>query len=197
MNCFDHRGVGSVFVILLLLLAACTRNSGGPILAVRSSTRTTAHPAAQHLSLAGEAAPRRWIDAGYLPDLRWPNFSDYRLHVKHFYQPAGYVLAWVRDGQPILQALAVTNAFQHADRKGLNSEDYDASRWAARIARLRPSNPAPAESDLAKFDLALTVCAMRYISDLHIGKVNPRTFRFGLDIEHKKYDLPHFLRQRW
>ena len=35
---------------------------------------------------------------------------------------------------------------------------------------------------------------MRYISDLHIGKVNPRHFDFGLDVETKKYDLPDFLK---
>jgi L,D-transpeptidase YcbB len=52
------------------------------------------------------------------------------------------------------------------------------------------------DSDRARFDAALTVCAMRYISDLHIGKVNPKYFHFGLDIEHKKYSLPDFLRQR-
>jgi L,D-transpeptidase YcbB len=36
---------------------------------------------------------------------------------------------------------------------------------------------------------------MRYISDLRIGKINPKHFEFGLDIEHKKYDLPEFLQQ--
>jgi murein L,D-transpeptidase YcbB/YkuD len=45
-----------------------------------------------------------------------------------------------------------------------------------------------------KFDLALTVCAMRYISDLHIGKVNPKRVAFFLKDESKKYDLADFLR---
>src|SRR5260370_25677704 len=35
---------------------------------------------------------------------------------------------------------------------------------------------------------------MRYISDLHIGKVNPKHFEFGLDVEAKKYNLPEFLK---
>ena len=37
---------------------------------------------------------------------------------------------------------------------------------------------------------------MRFLSDLHIGRVNPRHFTFGLDVENKKYDLPQFVRQR-
>jgi murein L,D-transpeptidase YcbB/YkuD len=36
---------------------------------------------------------------------------------------------------------------------------------------------------------------MRYISDLHIGKVNPRHFDFGLDVDVKKYDLAEFLKE--
>jgi murein L,D-transpeptidase YcbB/YkuD len=34
---------------------------------------------------------------------------------------------------------------------------------------------------------------MRYISDLHIGRVNPRNLQFDLDIEAKKYYLPKLL----
>ena len=48
----------------------------------------------------------------------------------------------------------------------------------------------------AIFDAALTVCLMRYISDRHMGKINPEHFKFGLNVEEKRYDLPAFLRQR-
>ena len=37
---------------------------------------------------------------------------------------------------------------------------------------------------------------MRYISDLHIGRVNPKHFKFGIDVAQKKYDLPQFLLQK-
>ena len=46
-----------------------------------------------------------------------------------------------------------------------------------------------------KFDLALTVGVMRYISDLHIGKVNPKHLDFAFDQESKKYDLAEFLKR--
>ena len=61
---------------------------------------------------------------------------------------------------------------------------------------LKPSAANPTESDALKFDLALTVCLMRYISDLHIGKVNPKHFSFDLNVETKKYDLPEFIKGR-
>jgi murein L,D-transpeptidase YcbB/YkuD len=135
-------------------------------------------------------------DAGRLADLRWQDFTDYRLHVQNFYAAAGYVPAWIQGGQPTRQALGVIGILQQAGDKGLSAEDYDGSLWAARVAHLRESPSSVSGSDLARFDAALTVCTMRYISDLHIGKVNPKFFHFGLDIEHKKYSLPDFLRQR-
>jgi murein L,D-transpeptidase YcbB/YkuD len=36
---------------------------------------------------------------------------------------------------------------------------------------------------------------MRYISDLHMGRVNPKHFDFGLNEKTSHYDLPQFLRQ--
>jgi murein L,D-transpeptidase YcbB/YkuD len=136
---------------------------------------------------------RATASAGQLPELRWPNFSDYRAHVQNFYQPTDYAPAWVRNGQPTQQALAIINLLKQADMQGLDPEDYDGSRWADRLARLQ--NPQPAGQS-AIFDAALTVCLMRYISDCHIGKVNPQHFKFGLSVEEKKYDLPAFLRDR-
>ena len=59
------------------------------------------------------------------------------------------------------------------------------------------SNPTPVpESDLVRFDLALTVSAMRYISDLHLGRVNPRLFHFELDFDLTNLDLSEFLQHQ-
>ena len=44
--------------------------------------------------------------------------------------------------------------------------------------------------------MALTVCAMRLVSDLHIGRINPQHFKFGLSVQGKKYDLPRLLHER-
>ncbi len=78
---------------------------------------------------------------------------------------------------------------QQAQEKGLDPEDYDASRWAARVQQL--ADPAMR----ARFDLALTVCAMRYVSDLHVGRVNPKQGKFAITVRNSSYDLAQFLRQ--
>lgn len=136
---------------------------------------------------------RGMASAGQLPELRWPNFSDYREQVQNFYRPSGYTPAWVRGGRPTPQALAIVELLKQADSQGVDCEDYDGSRWADRLARLQKPHQAAEE---AVFDAAITVCSMRYISDLHVGKINPEHFKFGLSIETKKYDLPAFLRER-
>ncbi len=158
-------------------------------------SNTTAADAAsgQKLSAQGESELRAIVEAANLADLKWPNFSDYRGHVKKFYDPGGYTLAWIRGGKPTPQAMSIIGVMQQADLKGLSAADYDGPAWTGRIEHLDHS---PNDSDFVHFDAALTVCIMRYISDLHIGKVNPKYFHFGIDVENKKYNLPEFLRQR-
>jgi len=135
---------------------------------------------------------RQIAAAGQLSDLRWPDFSDYRIHVTNFYEASNYAPAWLNNNEPTQQAQTLIEVLKQADAKGLNAEDYDGSRWTDRLARLRQS-PSP---DRARFDAALTVCIMRYVSDLHIGRVNPQHFKFNLDVSAKKYDLPAFLRDK-
>jgi murein L,D-transpeptidase YcbB/YkuD len=137
---------------------------------------------------------RAIVQAGTLSDLRWPDFSDYQNHVRKFYESYGYSLLWVKGLEPTPEAQQVIALLLQADQKGLSAEDYDGPRWSDRLAKLKPVTDHPSESDAARFDLALTVSVMRYISDLRIGKVNPRHFDFGLDVEEKKYDLPEFLK---
>ncbi|MGH9678726.1 MAG: L,D-transpeptidase family protein, partial [Candidatus Acidiferrales bacterium] len=87
----------------------------------------------------------------------------------------------------------IIQILKQAEMKGLRPEDYDGPRWDARIEAMQKSSPAP-EDALVRFDLALTISTMRYVSDLHIGRVNPRLFHFGLDIGPKPIDLSELLR---
>lgn len=132
----------------------------------------------------------RLIAAGNLPELRWPDFSDCKIQVQDFYESSGYSLAWVRNGVVTGQAEAIIAILNDAEATGLNSENYDGPRWAARVQRLRDARQHPSDADLARFDLALTVCIMRYSSDLHFGQLNPGLFHSRFDVEREKRDLP-------
>ena len=123
------------------------------------------------------------VARGRLGDLRWQDYADFRSRLSAFYQPA-YSLAWVDNDKPAAKALAMIALLQAADRKGLEPEDYDASRWAERLVHFDPPI----------FDLTLTVCLMRYLADLHYGKANPGFFH--LDSQEQDFDIPAFLRSR-
>jgi murein L,D-transpeptidase YcbB/YkuD len=127
--------------------------------------------------------------SGTLSILRWPNYSDYQPAVKTFYDDRNNEVAWTRDGKPTKPALAFIQAFNDAAAKGLNPEDYDGPRWAARVQALSAKN----EDGIAQFDVAMTIAVMRYISDLHIGRVNPTHFNFDINVDTKKYDLAEFV----
>jgi murein L,D-transpeptidase YcbB/YkuD len=177
--------IGRVLICLLFVgFSSCPGVVGNLLFLVENTTGTIAAPTQAGGNL------REIVRSGHLSDLRWPDFSDYRDELQNLYEPASYGLNWVHDGQPTPQALAIIGVLREADENGLNAEDYDGLRWAERLTRLHTVD------ELARFDAAVTVCLMRYISDLHIGKINPRHFKFGLSVESKKYDLPQFIRNR-
>ena len=131
------------------------------------------------------------VRSGHLDDLRWPNFSDVRTDVDSFYHASAYTLAWVRNGKSTERAHAVIQVILHADREGLRADDYDGPRWAERLTTLEHPHKL---RDEVRFDIALTVCAMRYFSAVRVGRMNPKQVGFGLDVEHKRLNLPQFLR---
>jgi murein L,D-transpeptidase YcbB/YkuD len=127
-----------------------------------------------------------------LPDLRWPDFTDYAEPIERFYRSDGYRLKWFAGGRATPQALSIIKMLKDAETKGLDAEDYDASRWPARLEEV--ANGATSKR-LEIADLALTVCATRYVSDLHSGRVNPGIFYLRSRAAKEPFDLSEQLRQ--
>jgi murein L,D-transpeptidase YcbB/YkuD len=135
------------------------------------------------------------LQTGRLADLHWPTFSSYQLQADNFYRRTHYQLAWTVNGHPTRQAKALIQSLQAADKEGLFSTDYDGPKWTGRLFRLaHPS--APSTSELAHFDLALTISVMRFISDLHCGHPNSQRQVFGSNPECRDLDLAEFVRNR-
>jgi murein L,D-transpeptidase YcbB/YkuD len=146
-----------------------------------------------HIAAQQSSDIQNLVTRGRLEGMRWPIFSDYRIWLQKFYEPIAYAPVWIHGAQPGAPARAMIDLFKDAAKKGLDPEDYDASRWEERISALQGSASGTA---VASFDVALTVCTMRYVSDLRIGRINPQHFKAGLSVEQKKYDLAQFLRER-
>ena len=108
-------------------------------------------------------------------------FGEYQAEIGEFYRSDGYTLAWVRGSRPTAKARAVIKLLQAADKQGLIPNEYDGPLWKKRLASLRPPHRRASEQKLLRFDLALTVCAMRYLMDLHLGRINPQRLHSALD----------------
>ena len=153
-----------------------------------------AQPGSVQNSAAVSQRLRAIVRSGTLADLRWPGLADCRDQVQRLYEAENYAPIWDRNGQVTPQALAIVAALENSQQKGLNQQDYDASLWPSRLNALKT---ASTDVDVvARFDAALTVSAMRYISDLHIGRVNPNHSPFSIEFDRTKYDLSGFLAQK-
>jgi len=137
------------------------------------------------------ASVQKLLSTPQLPTLRWANYVEYQPQVQAFYTGRDSELAWTRELQPTPAAKQLMQLFGDAALKGLDPEDYDASRWAVRLQqldRIRTNHDASeqAQNTVAQFDVAMTVCALRYVSDLHLGRINPETLNFDIDVPAKR-----------
>ena len=179
----SRRTAITTLILLALLVAGCRHHR-------RSTSASNTADYADNIK-AVLAKPQLTV-------LHWPNYTDYQPAVATFYDDRNYELAWLRDLKPTPETTAFIAAFQGAGAKGLNSDDYDAWRWPARVAQIAKIAAAHDDTEasadtVAQFDTAMTICVMRYISDLRIGRVNPQHFNFDIDVADKKYNLAEFL----
>ena len=187
----NFLGRGWRVVVSLLILSAAL---GLPAGAQQAATCDQLSDASyQQTPLQVRRAICSLAEEGRLDELRWPSFIQFRKQVQQFYSLT-YEPVWTKQVTPTPQALALVDLMQHAEQKGLRLDDYDGSRWAARLARFREKTPELTATELARFDLALTVSAMRYLTDLHRGRVNPNEVEFALVA--KTFSAAEFLETR-
>src|SRR5271163_4729356 len=103
----------ALLLLTPLLFALCAGPASSVALAADASPTPTAQASATPVPQAmGELG--NLLAAGRLPDLRWPNFSEIQPDVVKFYALGPTPLAWVHDGQPTAQALAMIQLFKQA-----------------------------------------------------------------------------------
>jgi murein L,D-transpeptidase YcbB/YkuD len=192
----SFRVVGFALVVVVLLTALVSESTGNGIRPTGTSSTSAARPALapQQLTAEGKVELQSLMSAAVLAELRWPEFERYQSEVKEFYESFGGALPWMQNFTLASQARSMIQLLKSADSEGLNAEDYDGSRWDGRVADLERLTP-PSESVLVRFDVALTVSSMRYVSDLSQGRANPRVVKSGLDTDGTTLDLAEFLRR--
>ncbi|MET3132373.1 murein L,D-transpeptidase YcbB/YkuD [Oxalobacteraceae bacterium GrIS 1.11] len=103
---------------------------------------------------------------------------------------AGHALAadaWFVNGRPSAEALQAVKILQTAGTDGLNPDDYHANALARAVAAAGASAPLP-EAAQASLALALGAALEHFLSDLHVGRVNPRDIHAAFTVPAKQLD---------
>lgn len=94
-------------------------------------------------------------------------------------------------GMPTTNTRDALAVLRQAADEGLDPADYHPDL----LARLIPRAGTPADGpDQARFDVALSASVLRYLRDVHLGRVDPRTVGFRLDAPSEPHDVPSLLR---
>lgn len=149
---------------------------GALILPIGAQTTT---PTARQ-AVVRELAARAQGELGPLP--------QFQGQIGKFYAALGDEPAWLHDGGLTPQGQALVALFEKAGQKGLRAKDY--GNWTVLLAQL---SAARTEQQRFAIDVALTTAAMRYVSDLHFGRVTPQAMGFALGAREKNFSLADFL----
>jgi murein L,D-transpeptidase YcbB/YkuD len=99
-------------------------------------------------------------------------------------------LLWSVGAQPTPQALAFLQELRHADARGLDPADYGGERLNDELTALSAAPPAEARQRAAAFDAALTAAGIRFLSDLHYGRIDPASVGHNLAVNRITLDVP-------
>lgn len=149
----------------------------------------------QQLSDRGRVELRTMLNAASLAGHGSERLTIFAEQVRELYTSADHSLLWIKRGRPTAQARAVLDEMQHPEEKGLRVEDYDGCLGEFCPGPLNISRRS-SESNLVRFDVALTLATTQYLSDLHIGRANPKAQRFAIDIAGRTLDLPSFIKEQ-
>ena len=100
---------------------------------------------------------------------------------------------WTDGGRPTPQAQQVLDLLEGSEARGLRPADYGVTALREGLDGLARAS-APADADVARVDVGLSVSLMRLVAHLHAGRVNPRALRFNLPETHSGLDLVALVR---
>jgi L,D-transpeptidase YcbB len=86
------------------------------------------------------------------------------------------------------QALALLGALRTADSYGLSPEDY-ATEAILETGGIRAAAETDGTARWARSDVEISAAALRFVSDLHFGRVDPQRAGFQLDTPRQPFDL--------
>lgn len=134
------------------------------------------------------------ITARQHPYLKQANFSNRAEDLDALYKSANYQLLWLGNASTAKNTADALDLLANAPTQGLIQANYDVE-----ILR-KKYNPAlalapTAYKELALYDTALSIAVLRFLHDIHYGRVNPQGINFKLQLREKKtIDFPALIK---
>ncbi len=148
----------------------------------------------QKLDRAGSIALeiKTIIDAKRHPQLLQPDFPNRAENVQSLYELEGFQLLWFGTETALNNNKQAIKLLQNAAESGLSPERYDLRVLQENLATAQTADMLDPQR-LAVLDTALSIELLRYMYDLHYGRVDPHNIDFKLELRSKKLDLPDLL----
>jgi murein L,D-transpeptidase YcbB/YkuD len=124
------------------------------------------------------------------PYLVQTGFAGRAEDMQALYKAANYEPVWLNRNDAEVLITETLDLLSNAASEGLNPQHYDAGK----LKEMLPATlqlPPVAVRKRAMFDTAVSLSLLRYLHDLHYGRVSPQDINFNLKLREKKLiDLP-------
>jgi len=129
------------------------------------------------------------------PYLKLSNFSNRTEYLEALYKITDYQLLWLGNAQAEKNILEALDLLDSAAANGLDPANYDSQMLRQKL----PSALNIASDNykqLAVYDTAISLTLLRFLHDLHYGRVNPQGINYKLKLsERKLIDLPALIKE--
>lgn len=130
------------------------------------------------------------VTAKQHPYLMLSNFQNRTEDLESLYKMSNNQPLWLGNANSEKNITDALNLLANAAVHGLNPKNYDAESLQQKLQtalKLKPDS----YKELALYDTALSISLLRFLHDLHYGRVNPQGIKFNLKLREKKLiDLP-------
>jgi L,D-transpeptidase YcbB len=156
----------------------------------------------QYLYAEGTALPesgaskeiRAIIAAGQHPYLKQSRFANRTEDLDALYKQANYQLLWLGSSNAAQNTADALDLLANAASQGLIQANYDVDLLREKY-KSALSLADTADKDRALYDTALSIAMLRYLHDIHYGRINPQVINFNLQLREKKVvDFPALIK---
>ncbi|MFA6053221.1 MAG: L,D-transpeptidase family protein [Methylobacter sp.] len=134
------------------------------------------------------------IAAKQHPYLMLSNFQNRTEDLETLYKMADHELVWLGNDDSEKNITDALNVLADAPAQGLNPANYDTETLRRKL-KAALNLESDAYKELALYDTAISISLLRFMHDLHYGRVNPQGINFRLKPREKKLTLPELIKQ--